>query len=342
MIVIDGSQGEGGGQLLRTAVALSALTGKACRITNIRANRPNPGLREQHLQGILAVAKFCGGGVKGAEIGATQIEFSPGNEFENDVVVNIATAGAITLILQSLMIPAAFAEKKVSIKINGGATNTAWSPATDYTKNVFLPLLSKTGYDADLEIIRRGFYPRGGAEVECGINPVKALKNIVLEKRGGVKLVKGISVCSNLPPHVAERQRISAESVLKKSGYGVDVSEENVSSLSAGSAVVLWADCGNTVIGADSLGGVKVSAEKVGSTAANDLVKTIGSGFALDPHAADQIIPYMALAKGTSVIAASAITNHTLTNISISEEFLGVDFITDNNFISVVGCSFGR
>ncbi|MFH0890049.1 MAG: RNA 3'-terminal phosphate cyclase [Candidatus Aenigmatarchaeota archaeon] len=358
MITIDGSRGEGGGQLLRTSVALPALTGKPCRIINIRANRPNPGLREQHLQGILAVAKFCGGRVKNAELGATQIEFYPNNEFAEEIVVDIKTAGAITLVLQSLMIPSAFANKNFTIKINGGATNTAWSPAIDYTSNVFIPLLSKLGYNAGLRIIERGFYPRGGAEVECKVNPVKALKNLVLEKRGGVKLIKGISMCANLPAHIATRQRTSAESLLKSSGYEVVITEENVASLSAGSSVVLWAECDNTVIGADALGDItqktsvscarfatqtfETSADKVGSLAAANMLKTLESGFALDQHAADQIIPYIALAKGRSVVTTNEITNHTLANIGISEEFLGVEFETGKNSISVDGCSFGR
>lgn len=340
MITIDGSQGEGGGQVLRTATALSALLKTPCKIVNIRANRANPGLREQHLQGLLAVAKLCNGSVKNAFAGSKEIEFYPGNIFEKQVEVNIQTAGSITLVLQSLMLAALSAKGNVGIKIRGGATNTSWSPPIDYTINVFFPLLERMGYKADMEIKKRGFYPKGGADVVCVPQPANKLKNLELESRGDVKIIKGVSVCSNLPESVARRQKISAENVLRKAGYETEIKEEVVLSHSAGSSVVLWAECNNSVIGADALGEIKKSAESVGKEAAEKMIMQLQNDFSLDLHAADQIIPYMALAEGESSITTSEITKHVLTNIDICEKMLGVKFSVQENKISVEGCSF--
>ena len=342
MIIIDGSQGEGGGQVLRTAAALAAVLGKPCKITGIRANRPKPGLREQHLQGLLAIAKLCNGKVENAFLGPEQIEFYPGKSFEKEIEINIKTAGSITLVLQSLMIAASFAEDNIRIKINGGATNTAWSPPTDYTRNVFFPLLERMGYKADMEIKKRGFYPKGGADVACVLNPAENIRNLRIENRGEVKSIKGLSLCSNLPQSVAERQKEAAENVLVAAGYKTEIKEEVVRSHSAGSALILWADCEDSVLGADVLGEIKKSSENVGKEAAEKMINQLESGFSMDPHAADQIIPYMALAKGPSCITTQEITQHTLTNISICEKLLGVKFSVGKNKISVDGCSFER
>ncbi|MBI1972121.1 MAG: RNA 3'-terminal phosphate cyclase [Candidatus Aenigmarchaeota archaeon] len=337
MITLDASVGEGGGQVLRTATALAAVLKEPCSIYNIRANRPNPGLREQHLQGLLAVAKLCNGSVKNSFVGSKEIEFYPGDSFEKRVEVNISTAGSVTLVLQSLMIAASPARENVGIKISGGATNTSWSPPVDYTKNVFFPLLGNMGYVADLEVKRRGFYPRGGAETACNLKPAKKLKNIRLEDRGDVKIIRGVSVCANLPGSVAERQRISAENILRKAGYDTEIKEEVVNPDSTGSALVLWAECRNSVLGADALGEIKKSAENVGREAAEKMVAQLQEDFSLDPHASDQIIPYIALAHGESSFTTSEITKHTLTNIGICEKLLGVKFSVGENKISVVG-----
>ncbi|MBI3413367.1 MAG: RNA 3'-terminal phosphate cyclase [Candidatus Aenigmarchaeota archaeon] len=341
MITIDGSQGEGGGQVLRTATALSAILKAPCKIFNIRANRPNPGLREQHLQGILAVAKLCSGSVNNAFVGSKEIEFLPGDFLEKEIDVNISTAGSVTLVLQSLALAALPSREEIKIKIKGGATNTSWSPPADYTINVFFPLLEKMGYEAGMEIIRRGFYPKGGAEVVCTVKPPKRLENIKLDSRGEVKIIKGVSVCSNLPESVAERQRTSAESILEKAGYETEITEEVVSSYSAGSALVLWAGCENSILGADALGEIKKSAESVGGEAAKKMVAQLENGFSIDIHAMDQIVPYMALAEGESFVTTKEITGHTSTNINICEKLVGVKFRVDKNKISVVGRDAG-
>lgn len=337
MITIDGSFGEGGGQVLRTATALSALIKTPCKITNIRANRPKPGLREQHLQGLLALAKLCNGSVENAFVGSNEIEFHPGNVMEKIIEINVQTAGSITLVLQSLAIASVLGKEEIKIKINGGATNTMWSPPSDYTENVFFPALGKMGFGASLEVSRRGFYPKGGASVMCALKPSGELNRLCLEERGSVKIIRGISICSNLPRHVAERQRISAEKILEEAGYETEISEEVVRSDSAGSALVLWAECKNSILGADVLGEIKKSAESVGNEAAEKIISELEGNFSLDRHAADQLVPYVALAGGKSVITTGEVTQHALTNIGICEKMLGVEFAVEKNKISVDG-----
>ncbi len=342
MITIDGSLGEGGGQVLRTATALAVVLGKPCKIVRIRANRPKPGLKEQHMQGLLALAGLCNGRVENAFLGSEEIEFHPGDCFENEIEINIKTAGAITLVLQSLAIAATLAKNDIIIKINGGATNTAWSPPIDYTRNVFFPLLEKMGYKTGMEIIRRGFYPKGGARAECVLKPAKNPSNLRIERRGDVKIINGLSLCSNLPKSVAERQKKSAEIVLAAAGYETEIKTEVVSADSPGSALVLYAECENSVIGADALGEIKKSSENVGKEAAEKMINQLKGGFSLDSHAADQVIPYIALGKCESVITTQEITQHTLTNINICEKLLGVKFSVGKNKISVDGRSFDR
>ncbi|MBI4177663.1 MAG: RNA 3'-terminal phosphate cyclase [Candidatus Aenigmarchaeota archaeon] len=339
MIIVQGDTLEGGGQILRTATALSAVLKKPCKIINIRANRPTPGLKEQHLQGLLALAKLCNGSVKNAFVGSKEIEFYPGDSFEREIEINIKTAGAITLVLQSLAIASAFGKDEIKIKVNGGATNTAWSPPIDYTENVFFPLLGGMGFGASVTVNSRGFYPKGGAGVLCTLKPPGKLKGLQVMERGDVKIIRGVSVCSNLPKHVSERQKISAEKALKEAGYETEITEEVVSSASAGSALVLWAECENSVLGADSLGEIKKSAESVGKEAAEKIIGELEGGFSLDRHAADQLIPYMALADGKSSVTTGEITQHAATNIEICEKMLGVKFTAEKNKIYVDGAS---
>ncbi len=337
MITIDGSRGEGGGQVLRTSTALSVILGQPCKIINIRSNRSSPGLREQHLQGLNALAKLCNGSVKNAFVGSKEIEFYPGNKFENEIGINIGTAGSVTLVLQSLMVASLAAKKSLSITINGGATNTKWSPPIDYTQNVFLPLLEKMGFSAELKIKTRGFYPKGGAEITCKLDPPNKLKNLELTAHGDVKCVKGISVCANLPVDAAERKKNSAEKILNDAGYETNIKTEISKPHSTGSALILWAECENSIIGSDSLGELGKPAENVGKEAAENMVKLLADGFSLDPHAADQIIPYIALTEGKSSITVPETTLHTMTNMDVCEKFLGVKFYSEKNKIEVDG-----
>jgi RNA 3'-terminal phosphate cyclase (ATP) len=317
-VKIDGSYGEGGGQILRTAVALSAVTGIPVEIDNIRKNRPKPGLAPQHVKAVKSAASICDAEVKGCDLHSTHVSFKPGRNKGGIYDIDIGTAGSISLLLQCLMPAACHAQGALKLKITGG-TDVSWSPSIDYLRFVTLFALSRMRYDCELELVRRGYYPRGGGCVEALINP--SVTGKMSFDRNTCEIVRGISHSSGLPAHVTERQAASAEKILRQEGYRTEISREINNYPSIGSGITLW--CGT--IGASSLGERGVRAEKVGSDAANTMVSELKSGSCVDIYLADQLIPYMAMAGGGS-FAARLITTHTRTNIWVTEKFLDVKF----------------
>ncbi len=327
MIEIDGSHGEGGGQIIRMAVALSAVTGKDVKLFNIRAGRKKPGLAAQHMTGIRSVGEMCGAKVEGLHIGSQTVEFHPrelkGGKFHFD----IGTAGSITLVFQACFIPALHAPTKSVLSVTGG-TDVRWSPPIDYFRNVFLPMLKKMGVFAKVEKVRRGYYPKGGGKVVLHIEPRDRLVPLNLEKVEQPLRISGISHASNLPSHIPERMAESAKKELVRLGrpdielrtYGDE------DAFGQGGAIVVWAKNEDIVLGGDSTAERGVRAEKVGETAAKELSKEIRSGAALDVHLSDQIIPYMAMADGESSFLVRKITNHTETNMWLVRHFFDVDF----------------
>ena len=217
MIEIDGSYGEGGGALLRTSAALSAATGKPIHVYNIRAKRPKGGLMPQHLHALKSASQLTTASFKGLKLSSQEITFKPGLPKGGDYRIDIGTAGSITLVLQCFMLPAGFAESAVNITIKGG-TDVRWSPSVDYLRNVTLPILKAMGYTAEMDLIRRGHYPRGGGILKLKIDPVKKLRPINL-KNLEVEAIKGVSHSVKLPEHVALRQAKSAEDFLRSKGY---------------------------------------------------------------------------------------------------------------------------
>ena len=326
MIEINGSHGEGGGALLRISTALSALTSNPIHITNIRANRPKTGLMPQHLNAVKAVASLSAARVDGLEIESRELFFYPEEIKGGNYNIDIKTAGSITLVLQAFMIPAGFAESPVNIKIRGG-TDVRWSPPVNYLQHVTLPILKSMGYDADLDIIRRGHYPRGGGIVNVKINPVKKLKSASFDDLK-INKIKGISHAVKLPEHVAVRQAESAEKVLQANGFNAEIEIENSdNALGPGSGIVLWTE-GNTRVGGSSIGERGVRAEKVGEKAAEELLYHISQGAAVDKYIGDQIIPYMAMA-GKSSAKTAELTLHAVTNIFVTEKIMGKKFDVD-------------
>ena len=321
MIQIDGSYGEGGGQIIRTAVALSAVTGTEVTISNIRINRPKPGLKAQHMTAIRTAANMTGAQVSGLKPGSTELRFSPGDISGGHYSMDIGTAGSITLLLQCLMPVASAAQEPVSLDITGG-TDVAWSPPVDYMSHVLLPVLSAMGLKCSIELHRRGYYPRGGGRVTAIIHPsVLEAVDLEIEKENEPCTVAGISHSSNLPPHVAQRQADAAAEALEKAGYSSSIDTRAASFPSTGSGITLW--CGNT--GGSALGKRGLPAEKVGKAAAGEIITELGSGGAVDVHLADQLIPYMGLAGGGS-FTMREVSGHTRTNIWVVEQFLGVEF----------------
>jgi RNA 3'-terminal phosphate cyclase (ATP) len=326
MIEIDGSYGEGGGAILRTTTALSAVTSKSAHITNIRSGRPKPGLMPQHLNAVKAVADLSNASVTGMELGSKDIIFSPESIRGGNYTIDIKTAGSITLILQAFMIPAVFADGIVKITIVGGS-DVRWSPSVDYLLKVTLPILNMMGYQAKTNFIKRGHYPRGGGILELEIDPVQKLTPLnVTEQK--FDCIYGISHCANLPEHVAERQAKSAEKILMSAGYNSKIRlQQSNKSMGPGSGIFLWTN-GITPVSGSSVGAQGKRAEKVGYEAAEEILYHISKKSALDKYMGDQIIPYMALA-GNSRIKTAELTQHTLTNIYVTEKFINKKFQVD-------------
>ncbi|HID95330.1 MAG TPA: RNA 3'-terminal phosphate cyclase [Candidatus Latescibacteria bacterium] len=332
MIEIDGGFASGGGQILRTAVGLSALTGKACRITNVRAKRSNPGLREQHLQAIKAVAELCSGELVGAQIGSTRIEFYPHRTREGGLNVNIATAGSVGLVSQALLIPAL--QRSLRIRIKGGATYGKWAVPIAYLQNVLSPLLKRMGYEIEMGVMREGFYPQGGAEVEVRTRRAR-FRPLDITERGGIVSIKGISVASDSleKRKVAERQREACEKLLFDHFKVEPLIEVRYSpSLCPGSGIQVWVETANSVIGGNGLGEPGKKAEEVGREAARSLISEFEGG-PVDSYAGDQLLPYLALAGGR--IQVSRITDHCQANAFVIEKFLPVRFQIAGRTISV-------
>ena len=329
MIVVDGSFGEGGGQILRYSLALASVLGKPVRIVNIRAKRDNPGLQRQHLTVVKALAEITKARVSGAVLGSTEIVYEPHKIQRGSYFFDIGTAGSITLVLQSLLLVAAFSDKSVELRLRGG-TDVPWSPTYDYFKNVFLHHLSRIGYRVDLELIRRGHYPRGGGEVIARIeDPPKGFNNLNLSERGNIRTIMGISHAVRLPRHVAERQAKAARDRLIAMGINVPIDIEIESyppdrdpHIGQGSGIALWADTQNTRLGSDNIGARDKRAEDVGIEAATRLANDLLTGASLDTHMSDMIVPYLLLARGSSEVTCSSLTLHAYTIIEISKKLV--------------------
>ena len=333
-VEIDGSQGEAGGQVLRTAIGLSCVTGKPVKINNIRRGRPVPGMKAQHLKGVEAAAKLCNAQVKGLKAGSHEIEFIPKEVSEQKLQIDVGTAGSVTLVLQTLMIPAVVADKDFIFEITGGS-HVSWSPTTGYFRHVFCEFLGKMGASVESETLSYGFYPKGGGKIIVMVKPSSLLIPVSLTSRGKHIFTEGWSSASKdlAKIHVAERQMDSAENILGP----IKRSVKYVPSASPGSAITLASFFGNCFLGASSIGERGKSSEKVGQEAATLLKKNMDSGACLDEWMADQILPYLALAKGKSEVSVSKVTQHAKTNISVIERFLDVKFKVRGNVIECTG-----
>jgi len=323
---------EGGGQIVRTSLALAALTGKDLRVSRIREKRPNPGLQAQHVTAVKALAAVCNAETQGLLVGSRELTFKPRSHISGRFSFDVGTAGSIPLILQALMPSAAYAPGRVDFELTGG-TDVRWSPTIDYVRLVVLPVLRLMGYTTTLSVHRRGHYPKGGGRVTMSIEPSRALKSINLLEPGRLSGVEGISHCVKLPSHVAQRQAAAAKQKLSSRGISdVNIAVETYPPdrdphVAPGSGItLLMKSSSGSIIGADSIGERGKPAERVGEEAANNLLSEVESKAPVDRHLGDILIPYMTVAEGRSEIFVSVITMHTLTNIKVAEIVAGVKF----------------
>jgi len=335
MIDIDGSKKEGGGSILRIASALSCITQKECHIFNIRKERDKPGLKNQHLFGLRALKELCNGKLENASIGSEEISFSPGKIKSKDITVRVKTAASITLMLQSLIPPALFASGPTKITFKGGATDTFFSPPVGYFQNVFLKIIKKANVKLKANILKKGYYPEGGAEVEVEIFPSN-IKPSNLTERGEIREINVKSGASKKlkDKKVAERQVAGTREILKKTNIPVNEKVEYHSTSCPGSQICLTAVFENTILGSCNLGKLGKRAEKVGEEAALELLKESRSEACLDKYMGDQILPYMALSLEKSKVTTSEITEHCKTNAWVIEKFLKGEFKIEKNSIT--------
>ena len=322
MIELDGSEGEGGGQILRTALGLAASTGQAFRIVGIRANRSRPGLAAQHLAAVQCAGKLCEADMEGAHLGSQTLRFAPRKAASGDHVVHVGTAGSATLVLQAGFLASAKAEGQVRLEVHGG-TDVPLSPPASYYRLVLIPLLCRMGLNMKMDLVQRGFYPEGGGVIIVTVSAPPSVDPLDLRVRGSLREVGGVAFSRNLPEHVARRMASECRRrLVDVPAVRIDLDQGNGPSTGAG--VVLAARYENGLVGASGLGERGVSAEKVAELAVQGLRAELVAS--LDVHAADQLLPFMALASGPSHFTVQTVSDHLRTQMSTVASFLPVRF----------------
>ncbi len=322
-IVIDGSYGEGGGQILRTSLFLSTVLKMPIKVENIRAKRDNPGLRPQHLATVKAFIELTGGKAENLKVGSTVIRYVPGSEVRYVKEISIGTAGSITLMLQSLLPALSLMGRELSFRVIGG-TDTRWSPTFDYFRYLVIPLFRKIGLDVDVYIMRRGYYPKGGGIVQVKVGKSKTLKPLMALEKDEESPVKIKSIASRLPLSVAQRQANSAKLTLGRKGLNVEDMEIRVEdAISPGTSILVYSASKkkNFLIGGDSIGEKGLPAEEVGRRAAENFLTEYYSEAVLDRHLADMVVPIISLIPEESIIVTSDLTGHLNTNLYIAHLF---------------------
>ena len=330
MFEIDGSQKSGSGTILRLSIALASIKGQPLHITSIRQNRPQPGLKPQHLEAVLTAGRLCGAKVEGAKLGSRELWFTPGEVKGGSVEALIETAGSIPMLLQAVLPICLFAEKPVHLHVAKGGTDTIHAPTMNYLRYVFLPALRQMGVEAEITVQKYGYYPKGMGEATLTVKPNRRLKPFVLEKFGKLTSIKGVSVCTFLADkQVAERQAKAAKTYLSQIGYdaGIQVVNDESNPIQKGSSIVLWAQTDSgVVLGADAIGELRKMSEAVGKEAAEKLAVELAVEPTVDVHLADMLLPYMALANGKSTFLTRTISEHIESNVWLIDKMLNVKF----------------
>ena len=327
---IDGSQKSGSGTILRLSVALAAISNQSLHITNIRQNRPQPGLKPQHLEAVLTAGKLCNAKIEGAHLRSKELWFTPQEIRGGNVEALIETAGSIPMLLLATLPICLFAKNPVRLHVAKGGTDTTHAPTINYLRFIFLPALKQMGVEAEITVQKYGYYPKGMGEATMTVKPNCHLKSIEIETFGKLKDINGVSVCTFLADRqVAERQARAAQDYLSQNGYSADIEVINDQSnpIQKGSSIVLWAETDkNVIIGSDAIGELRKMSEAVGKEAAQRLLNELSVKPTVDIFLADMLIPYMALAVGKSSFLCRTISEHIESNIWLTEKMLNVKF----------------
>ena len=327
---IDGSLGEGGGQVLRSSLVLAAVTGRPLEVTRIRAGRRRPGLRPQHLTAVRALAAVCRAEVEGDALDSQELAFRPtsaptGGEYRFDVreAAEGGSAGSTTLIAQALLVPLAYAQEPARVMLAGG-THVPWSPSFHYLESVFAPAVGRAGLEVALELRAWGWYPVGGGELALAVRPSGGLRAIRWAERGALRRVAGVAAVTNLPSHIPQRMANRAMNLLAEAGIESRVVAQRERGPAPGAGIWLTAEYEGGPAGFAALGERGKPAEQVAEEAVARLLRhhAAGDGATVDPHLADQLILPLALAGGRSVYGTSEISRHATTQREIVRQFL--------------------
>jgi RNA 3'-terminal phosphate cyclase (ATP) len=346
MLEIDGSRYSGSGTLLRYAVALATLVKRPLRMIRIRARRPKPGLRAQHMQAITACAALSGSRVEGAEIGSQEIIYAPGDEARfGEFHFDIGTAGSACMAAFTLIPAALFAGGPSRISIVGGLFQD-FAPCFFHMQRVLLPLVERMGVDVRLDMVRPGYVPKGNGELVVNVSPAPTpLKPLRLGEQGKVQRIRGISLASHLSDQeVARRMADRCESLLKRKGYSVDLEiVEDSTAIQRGAALTLWASTSSgCVIGSDRAGKIGRKSEAIADYVARSLQEDLESGATVDRHVADQLILFAALADGTTQYRIPAVTDHVESNLWLVKTILGAASELEGNLLTIHGIGYSR
>ena len=336
VLKIDGSFGEGGGQIIRTGVTLSCITKKPIKIENIRKKRKNPGLRAQHLTGIKILGKLCNAKMRGLEIGSTEVEFIPGKMEDKILNEDIGTAGSISLILSVLIPAVSFCKTNLELSIRGG-TDVAWSPTAEYTKRVLSDAYSRMGINYSMEIKKRGYYPKGGGIINAKISPCKKLKPIILNKRN-TKQAQLFCSFSKIPKEIITSNVQKIISNLEDNGFEIKSSISNEDAIDKGSSILLMSKDSQSIIGIDSLYDRKIQSFKpeIHEEFAN-------SQMSIDEHLSDMLVVPASMTNEMSIFKVNKISSHLETNLYVTSKLTGCKYgigELDNGFeVRIVGNS---
>jgi RNA 3'-terminal phosphate cyclase (ATP) len=328
LLELDGAFGEGGGQILRTSLALSLLTGRAFHLRNVRAGRPKPGLQPQHLQSVRAAAAVGQAQLRGAALRSTDLVFEPGPVRAGNYRFDIGTAGATGLVLQTVYLPLALGGDGPSELTLTGGTHVSTSPCFHFLDTTWRRYLEAFGLHVRLRLLRPGFYPRGGGTVEAIIQPCRRLRGVRLGERGPVRAT-GFSAVAGLPESIARRQARRAIFRLEQYGLKVDLREEEWDG-GPGTVLAVVLDTAPAPTLFFGLGARGKPAERVADEAVDQVIAYLNAGPALmDAHSADQIVFPLALAEGPSEYRVAEVTRHLTTNVAVIRQFLEREIVCE-------------